>query len=257
MKQSRSGPRAVRLKRFCFFRSVAFRAHSPDLFEAAFRRCRDLDACLHDQLQAFANEVRKLAPAFAASVDALITRLQASDAGGAAPRVGEVLPPFLLPEDRGHLISLEDLVQQAPVALTFHRGHWCPYCRINTSALARAHAELHDTGGQVVAIVPDRQEFATEFKSEAGASFPVLTDLDNAYAMSLNLAIWIGVELKQMIASAGFDLSAYQGNDSWIVPIPATFVVGTDGVITARFVDPDYRRRMAIEELLAALRATH
>jgi len=229
----------------------------PDLFEAAFRRCRDLDASLNGQLQAFADEVRKLAPAFAASVDALIARLQASDAGGAAPRVGEVMPPFLLPDDHGHLISLQELVQQAPVALTFHRGHWCPYCRINTSALARAQAQLSETGGQVVAIMPDRQEFAAEFKSDAGASFPVLSDLDNAYAMSLNLSIWMGVELKQMIASAGLDLPAYQGNNSWIVPIPATFVVGTDGVITARFVDPDYRRRMAIEELLAALRATH
>ena len=119
------------------------------------------------------------------------------------------------------------------------------------------HAELSETGGQVVAIMPDRQEFAAEYKSEVGASFPVLTDLDNAYAMSLNLAIWMGVELKQMIASAGFDVPTYQGNDSWIVPIPATFVVGTDGVITARFVDPDYRRRMAIEGLQAALRAAH
>jgi peroxiredoxin len=229
----------------------------PDPFEAAFRRCRDLDASLNDRLQAFADDVRKVAPAFAATVDEFVTRLQASDAGGAAPRIGEVMPPFLLPDDQGHLVSLEDLVQQAPVALTFHRGHWCPYCRINTSALARAHAELSETGGRVVAIMPDRQEFAAAFKSEAGASFPVLTDLDNAYAMSLNLAIWIGVELKQMIASAGFDVPAYQGNNSWIVPIPATLVVGTDGVITARFVDPDYRRRMAVEELLAALRAAH
>ena len=105
--------------------------------------------------------------------------------------------------------------------------------------------------------MPDRQEFAAEFKSEAGASFPVLTDLDNAYAMSLNLAVWMGAELKQMIASAGFDVPAYQGNNSWIVPIPATFVVGTDQVITARFVDPDYRRRMGLEELLVALRAAH
>jgi peroxiredoxin len=229
----------------------------PDPIEAAFRRCRDLDASPNDRLQAFADNVRKVASAFAATVDEFVTRLQASDAGSAAPRVGEVMPLFLLPDEQGHLVNLKKLIQKVPVALTFHRGHWCPYCRINTSALAQAHAELSQTGGQVVAIMPDRQEFAAAFKSEAGASFPVLTDLDNAYAMSLNLAIWIGVELKQMMASAGFYVPAYQGNDSWIVPIPATFVVGTDGVITARFVDPDYRRRMAVEELLAALRAAH
>ena len=57
-----------------------------------------------------------------------------------------------------------------------------------------------------------------------------------------------------MIAAAGFDVAKYQGNDSWMVPIPATFVVGTDGRVKARFVDPDYRKRMAIEDLLAALR---
>ena len=49
-------------------------------------------------------------------------------------------------------------------------------------------------------------------------------------------------------------LPQYQGNDSWMLPIPATFVVGQDGRIKARFVDPDYRKRMAIEDLIAALK---
>ena len=103
--------------------------------------------------------------------------------------------------------------------------------------------------------MPDRQQFAAEFKADSGAPFPVLTDLDNAYALLLNLAIWMGAELETMIAAAGFDVAKYQGNDSWMVPIPATFVVGTDGRVKARFVDPDYRKRMAIEDLLVALRS--
>jgi peroxiredoxin len=52
----------------------------------------------------------------------------------------------------------------------------------------------------------------------------------------------------------GHDLPSFQGNDSWILPIPATFVVGRDGIVAARFVDPDYRKRMAIDDLIAALR---
>jgi peroxiredoxin len=78
-------------------------------------------------------------------------------------------------------------------------------------------------------------------------------DMDNGYALSLNLAIWLGAEMQQML-SGRRDLPSFQGNDSWILPIPATFVVGRNGIIKARHVDPDYRRRMAIEELLAAMR---
>jgi peroxiredoxin len=101
--------------------------------------------------------------------------------------------------------------------------------------------------------MPERQKYAMELKSNANVPFPILTDMDNGYALSLNLAIWVGAEMQKMMATRD-DISAFQGNSSWMLPIPATFVVGRDGVITARFVDPDYRKRMAIEDLLAALR---
>jgi peroxiredoxin len=90
-------------------------------------------------------------------------------------------------------------------------------------------------------------------KHESGVNFPILTDMDNGYAMSLNLAIWVGAEMKEYMTSIGRNLPDYQGNDSWILPIPATFVVGQDGRIRACFADPDYRQRMTIEDLIAAL----
>jgi peroxiredoxin len=77
--------------------------------------------------------------------------------------------------------------------------------------------------------------------------------MDNGYAMSLNLAIWVGAEMEEFMTKIGRVLPQYQGNDSWLLPIPATFVVGTDGRIKSRFVDPDYRKRMTIEELIGAL----
>src|SRR3546814_19864526 len=92
-------------------------------------------------------------------------------------------------------------------------------------------------------------------KSDAKAPFPVLTDLDNGYAMSLGLAFSVGDEMKRMMVSSGWDPSVSQGTDNWTLPIPATFIVGTEGVVHARFVDPDYRTRMAIEDMLAALRS--
>ncbi len=223
--------------------------------DEAFVRCRDLDASLAEQLAAFVEAVRRLTPDFADAVERLVVRLRQSGAGEAAPRPGEPMPDFVLPDENGHLVSLKDLLGRGPVAVTFHRGHWCPYCRISINALARTHGRIVADGGQIVAIAPDRQHYVAELKADSTVPFPILTDLDNGYALSLNLAIWLGPELQRLMAARGRDLPTYQGNELWILPIPATFVVGPDGLVKARFVDPDYRRRMAIDDLLAALRS--
>jgi peroxiredoxin len=228
-----------------------------ETLDEAFAQINRMDASLGERLQAFADTVRKLDSAFAEAVDRLVARLKEKGAGEAAPAPGDVMPSFLLPDDSGRLVSLEELLEKGPVALAFHRGHWCPYCRINTHALAEAQSKAQAEGGQIAAILPERRQFATELKSEFKAPFPILLDMDNGYAMSLNLAIWVGEEMKKLMSSAGWDLPRYQGNDAWMLPIPATFVVGSDGRVTARFVDPDYRKRMAVEDMLDALKAAH
>ena len=222
--------------------------------EEAFKRIRGMDASLGEQLQAFAESSRQRRPEFGAAIDRLVQRLRENGAGESAPQPGDVMPPFFLPDDTGHLVGLDQLLATGPVAVTFHRGHWCPYCRININALTRAHQQISTEGGQIVAIMPDREQFASELKIAGQIPFPILTDMDNGYALSLNLAIWLGTEMQKMMADRQ-DLPTYQGNSSWMLPIPATFVVGEDGRVKARFVDPDYRKRMAIEDLLAALRA--
>jgi peroxiredoxin len=227
---------------------------SGESFDEAFQRVREMDASLDEQLRAFADAARQRRPDFAAAVDRLVERLRRYGAGGTAPQVGEAMPPFVLPDDTGHMISLDQLLTQGPVAVTFHRGHWCPYCRININALAQAHKDIAAEGGQVVAIMPDRQKFVAEFKSRSNVPFPILTDMDNVYAMSLNLTIWVGAEMQKMMEGRQ-DLPAFQGNNPWMLPIPATFVVGRDGTIRARFMDPDYRKPMAIASVLTALRS--
>ena len=223
--------------------------------EEAFIRCRNLEVPLTDRLRTFANELRRLGPHFQAAVDALVSRLAESNAGATAPKVGEPMPAFLLPDEQGRLVRLEDFLDEGPVALAFNRGHWCPYCRINIDALARSEEEVSAEHRHIVAIVPDRQRFALWLKSDAKAPFPVLSDMDNGYAMTVGLAFYVGDELKHMMVSSGSDPSVSQGTDNWMLPIPATFIVGTDGIVRARFVDPDYRTRMATEDMLAALRS--
>jgi peroxiredoxin len=226
-------------------------------FEEAFVRCRDMDASLAERLRAFANTVTQLSPTFQNAVDRLVGRLKEHEVGQSAPQPGEPMPSFLLPDETGRLVSLEELLARGPLAIAFHRGHWCPYCRINTAALAKAQEEIVTDGGQIVAIMPDRQQFAADFKREAGARFPILLDMDSGYTLTLNLAFWVDEDMSKLIAAAGYDIPNYQGNPTWILPIPATFVVGSDGRIEARFIDPDYRKRVEVEELIAALKSAH
>jgi peroxiredoxin len=228
-----------------------FGRENPD---EAFERIRGLDLSLQEQLGNFAATVRQERPEFAAAVDRLVMRLRQYGAGESAPRIGESMPVFVLPDDTGQMVSLEALLNRGPVAVTFHRGHWCPYCRINIKALVEAHKQLPAGGGQIIAIMPDRQKFVADLKSQSNVPFPILTDMDNGYALSLNLTIWVGAEIQKMMEDR-LDLAAFQGNNSWMLPIPATFVVGRDALIRARFIDPDYRNRMMISDMLAAMRA--
>lgn len=227
-----------------------------DILDEKLAQCRELDAPLAERLRIYADEVRRIAPAFAATVDGLVHRLIESGAGTTSPQVGEPMPPFLLPDERGRLVGLDDLLADGPVAIAFHRGHWCPYCRINIRALAQAAVQMAPERRHIAAIVPERQKFTAWMKKEAAAPFPVLSDMGGGYATSLGLAMWVGEEMKDMMAQSGWDPAVSQGSRNWVLPIPATFVVGTDGIVTARFLDPDYRKRMAIEDLVAALRSS-
>lgn len=225
------------------------------LLEQSTQRCLRMDAPLGQRLQAFADDVRELSPQFADIVDGMVGHLHATGTGAAAPGPGDAMPSFLLPDQDGHLVSLDALLGRGPVVVSFHRGQWCPYCRINADALARIEPEVAALGAQIVAVTPNIQQFNEELQGAARAKFPVLSDLDNGYALSLNVAIRVPEEKRLAMTAAGWDISVYQASDAWMLPIPATFVVGRNGVVKARFVDPDYRRRMAVEDILTALRA--
>jgi peroxiredoxin len=228
---------------------------SPDNAERlklAFQACRDMEGTLNEQLEAYAAAGREFFPAYGEAVDRLVARIRENGGGENAPRPGDPMPAFILPDVTGRLVSLTSLLEKGPLVVMFYRGHWCPYCRLNVRAVTQALDRIRALGGDVVAIMPEVQQFAEKFQSEADAPFPVLTDLDNGYALSLNLAIWLGTEIERLLSHQ--DMKHFHGNDGWVLPIPATFVVGRDGLVKARFVDPDFRKRMEIDDLIGALK---
>ncbi|MEQ1614250.1 MAG: peroxiredoxin-like family protein [Hyphomicrobiaceae bacterium] len=212
-----------------------------------------MDAPLAARLQAFADDVASLAPDFAEIVERMISALRMAEVGRSAPLRGEPMPPFMLPDQDSRLVVLDRLLAGGPVVLSFHRGGWCPYCRINADALARLAPEVAARGARVVAITPDLAQFNAELRADAKADFPILTDLDNGYALEVNVAFKVPEEKRIAMTAAGWDISRSQASDAWILPIPATFVIDRNGMILERFIDPDYRKRATHEAILAAL----
>ncbi len=212
-----------------------------------------MDAPLNARLSAYAAKLRELNFPFADAYDDLVSRLYAGEVGRKAPAVGEAMPPFILPERSGVFVGLDELTAQGPVVLSFNRGHWCPFCKIELSAISQQLPEIKRAGAQVVSITPERQEIIGDLRAMTGDAILILTDIDNGYALSLGLVMWVGETVKTLMQGHGYHLDAFHGNDGWFLPVPATFVIGRDSLVRARFVDPDFRTRMEIDDILAAL----
>ncbi len=220
----------------------------------AFENARAIEAPLKQRLEALAAWHRELNPAMAAAYDHLVGRLEAAHSGAQAPNVGEPMPGFVLPDHDGKFVSLTSLIESGPAVISFNRGHWCTYCKMEMHSLAERALEIEALGARAVSITPDRQAFARKFREFANHEFQVLTDLDAGYALNLGLAIWIGEEIRSLYEQHNVDLKEYQGSNGSIVPMPATFIVGQDQLVKARFVDPDFRRRMEIDSVIGILR---
>ena len=192
-------------------------------------------------------------PGTVSVVDRFVSHLREIQAGLTAPRVGAKMHNFVLPDEQMRLVELNQLLQKGPVVISVNQGHWCPYCRLNMMGMASIEEEIAAHGGQVVATVPDRQKFTKHLKEESGGHYPILTDIDNGFAQLLDLAVPVGNEMKELLSDIGWALPEFQGNSAWILPIPATFVVRKNGIIATRHIDPDFRFRMALEDIVAAV----
>jgi peroxiredoxin len=225
----------------------------PDDLRRAFDRADALETSLNEKLAAYTEAARKAIPGILDAYDKFVARLQGSGAGAEAPSAGDEMPGFLLPDEQGRLVSLDELTRSGPVVISFNRGHWCPYCRLELRALARAYPRLAAAGAQVVSILPETAEFSQRLRDANKLPFPVLSDLDHGYALTVGLTVWIGDELERRYRAANIDLGLYQASDGWFLPIPATYIVDQNRRVKARFVDPDFRKRLPIEEIVAAL----
>ena len=221
-----------------------------------FDSARSLGGPLSAQLKAYDSLLRARNPAAGEAYQSLVDHLSAVDAGANAPSAGDPLPSFQLPDENGRLMSLSELLDSGPLVISFNRGNWCPYCWLELSALEDRATAIGEGGGAVVSITPEVAIFSRRLKNRLDLSFPVLTDLDNGYALELGLAISLNAAVREVYVKAGIDLGTFQRSDGWFLPIPATLVVDRRGIIRHSYVNSDFRERIepgGIPGLLAEL----
>jgi len=212
---------------------------------------------LEQQLADYNAKFEASAPAGAAAfLNSTIEELTARFPFDRIPKVGDLAPEFSLPGVTGDTISLLETLASGPLVLTFYRGAWCPYCNIQLAAYERALPEIADAGGCLIAISPQKADGALSMTEKNSLTFDVLSDAGNKVARKFGLVYQLPDSLKSAYTSFGVDLAALNGDSSWELPIPATFVIGRNGRVQLSHAETDYRKRLSPEAIVDALRAT-
>ena len=217
---------------------------------------QDLHASsLKDRIDTFMQGVAKHAPPeVLAGLAAEIKKLAESGIARGALRVGAKAPDFTLPDAHGKPVTLSALLDRGPAVVTFYRGSWCPFCDLQLRAYQGALGAIHELGAELVAISPQTPDYALSDVEKKQLTFPVLTDQGNRVAREFKLVFALSDALRQLQTHFGSVLPKFNGDDSWELPMPGTFVLDRKGVVRFASVDPNWMVRVEPSAILEALR---
>ncbi len=207
------------------------------------------------------DELEKMKQAALETIPAEITEIMddatraVADAGIAENSLGEgaTIPSFSLPNAHGETVTSNALLAQGPLVISFYRGDWCPYCNLELRALQERLGEIRAKGATLVAISPETPESSAQTVDKNALEFEVLSDLGNRVAEQFGLVMVLDERLRPIYKEWGADLPARNGDDSFRLPLPGTYVVDRNGTVVKAFVDADYRKRLDPDEVIAAL----
>ena len=182
-----------------------------------------------------------------------VRSLSGKGIGAHAPMPGDPAPNFSLPNALGKTIALGSLRERGPVVVTFYRGRWCPYCNTTLRALQRELPEIERLGGSLCAISPQTPDNSLTTREKAEIGFEVLSDAGNAVAGEYGIVYEVTPEMRPVYDGVGVHLPDFNGDESWKLPSPATFVVDRDSRITWTFIDANYTRRADPDDIVAEL----
>lgn len=210
-------------------------------------------AALQTELDAFRAEWSRRAPEEAQALIAhQIARLEAEGAEDRILAHGAMVPDLTLPDATGRPRALRDF---GPAVIVFYRGGWCPYCNLQLRAWQKRLPDLAARGLALVAISPQLPDGSLSTTERNALTFPVLSDSADQAGQAFGVSLPLPDDLIALYRRFGHDLPAVNGPAGWRLPMPATFLVGTDGRIRFARAEADYRRRVDPDAVLALVEA--
>src|SRR5580698_7094227 len=166
--------------------------------------------------------------------------------------VGATAPDFALKDATGRVARSADLLALGPLVIKFFRGRWCPYCMTELEAWRDLYGRLRECGALLVAVGPQIERQSDFMVGQHGLQFPVLSDPGCAAAEQFGLAYTVPQYYRDYYRSILVNIPFVNGDASWRLPIPATYVIGRDGRVAFAEAHADFRVRPEPEDVLAA-----
>lgn len=208
------------------------------------------------ELNAFMNSLMdRVDPAMAEVLQRHHDLLEQSGMAERAVGLGDRAPDFTLLDQNGRSFALADALRRGPVVVLFVRGGWCPFCSITLRAYDNVRVALERAGASLVAISPSTPANVQATVERDVLHYSVLSDPSLVTATAYGLVWEAAPELQSVYARLGHDLPRINGTGDWRLPIPAGYVIGTDGIVHAARVDTRLTVRMAPAEALGGVRA--
>lgn len=195
--------------------------------------------------------IAKYVPAEAQAIHArAVAELKAAGLAGKILPVGAKVPQFQLPDQNGTIVSSQDLLSKGRLVICFIRGRWCPFCVGQLEAMNPTVADIENAGASLVAISPQTVKQSFFMHNQHKLRFPLLSDSGNHVARQFGLTYRVPEYQEAVYRRAFVNLPFTNGDNSWELPIPATYIIDRDGTVLFAFANEDYTERTEPSALL-------
>jgi peroxiredoxin len=188
-----------------------------------------------------------------ALMDRATDELIVSGQVGRALKAGDRAPEFTLNDPDGNPVSSKALLEKGPLVISFYRGVWCPYCNLELQALQEALPAITARGAKVIAISPQTAPNSRKSQRQNNLGFPILSDAKSEVASKFGVRFNLPGYLIDIYKQFKNDLPLINDDNSWVLPMPARYVIGQNGMIAYSEINPDYTQRPDPSELLPVL----